>query len=357
MSKTLVAGRPAVRVGPVSVVFRPRSLVVPFLGLIVLVALVIYAVKVGSTTMSYSDVLDVLGGGGRRAHRFIVFDVWLPRVLTGALVGAALAMSGAITQVIARNPLASPDIMGVTGGASVGAVLVIILGGSYGGVSGAVVGLGIPAAALVGALATALFIYVIAWRGGVQSYRLLLVGIGTSVILANVTYWLITLADISDASRAQTWITGSLNDASWQNLRPLAIALVIVIPVTLVGAHVLGALPLGDDSARGLGVRLEWTRGALLLAAVLLAGAATAAAGPVNFVALAAPQIAMRVCRVAQPPLIASLVLGAVLVVAADLIARIPFDPVQLPVGVVTAVLGAPYLIYLLIRRYREAQA
>ncbi|GAA2106792.1 FecCD family ABC transporter permease [Actinomadura alba] len=342
-----------VRVARVSFRVRPRPITVALAGLGLLALLMALSVGRGDFPIGVGDVFRTLLGG--EENRFVVMELRLPRALTGALVGAALGLSGAIAQAVARNPLASPDVLGVTSGASVAVVLVMITGGGYGGVSGLIATLGVPFAGLAGGLVAGIGVYLLAWRHGLDGYRLVLVGIGVTSIAANVKWWLLTIGDVDQASRAMVWITGSLNGRGWEHVRPVALALMLLIPLTLLGAHKLEALRLGDDSARGLGLRVDLARSLLVLAAVALAAVATASAGPVEFVALAAPQIALRLCGSTRPPLVGSLVVGAVLTVGADLIARTAFGGVELPVGVVTAVLGAPFLIYLLVRSRRKA--
>ncbi|MBK0865616.1 MULTISPECIES: iron chelate uptake ABC transporter family permease subunit [unclassified Saccharopolyspora] len=348
-----VPGRSPVRVGPLSGVLRARPLLVLFGGLVVLLAGLVLDVAIGTYPISPGQVLATLFGGGDRADQLIVFTLRMPRALTGLLVGAALGLAGAITQAVARNPLASPDMLGITSGAGLAATTMIVLGSGLGAASA----IGLPVVALIGGLLAGLAIYLLAYRQGVDSYRIVLVGVGVSALAGNATYWLLTVGDVNDAGRAMVWLTGSLNARGWEHVVPTAIALAVLLPLALLGAHVLGALQFDDDTVRGLGVRTDLARGALLLASVVLASVATAAAGPVQFVALAAPQIAMRMARAARPPLVASLVFGAVLVVVADLLSRTAFGAMELPVGIVTAILGAPYLIYLLVRRYREDHA
>lgn len=328
----------------------------PLVALALSVLVVALNVRLGDFPMTVGDVLRVLVGGGDQAEQYIVFDLRLPRTLTGLLVGAAFGVSGAITQAISRNPLASPDILGVTPGASAGAVGVIVLSSGFGGVASVAGAIGLPVAALIGGLLSAVLVYVLAWRRGVDGYRLVLVGIGVQAFMLNLTYWLLTIGDVSQAGQALVWITGSLNGRSWADLVPVAVALAVFLPLSLVGAHVLGALQFDDDTVRNLGTRVELSRFALILIAVVLAAIATAAAGPVFFVALATPQIAQRLAGTARPPLIASAVIGALLVSVSDLVARTALG-IELPVGVVTAVLGAPYLMFLIIRKRREVRA
>ncbi|WP_460961712.1 FecCD family ABC transporter permease [Parasphingorhabdus pacifica] len=355
--KQRVAGRRPARLGPLSGIFRLRPLLVSVGGLAALFVFFVLNVGIGEYDIGPVQVASTLLGGGDRADRLIIFELRLPRSLTGMLVGAALGLAGAITQTIARNPLASPDMLGVTWGAGTAATALIVFGGGAGAIGRSTEAVGLPVAALFGGLLTGLAVYLLAYRKGVDSFRLVLVGVGASALASNATYWLLTVGDINDAGRAMVWLQGSLNARSWEHVVPLAIALGVLVPLTLAGAHALGALQFDEDTVRGLGLRLNLARSALLLAAVVLASVATAAAGPVVFVALATPQIALRLARTSRPPLLISVVLGGALVVAADLIARVAFGGLELPVGIVTSVLGAPYLIYLLVNRYREDRA
>lgn len=347
-----VAGRPALRRGRFSGVWRPRMVAVTLLGLVLVVLAAAVNIGRGDFPMSIDEVLAVLLGGGERSQQFIVLDLRLPRSLTGVLVGAALGLAGAITQTVARNPLASPDILGVTSGASAAAVLLIVLGGSNATVAAIGATLGLPLAALVGGLLTAALIHALAWRRGIEGHRLVLVGVGVAAVGTALTNWLLTRAEITDAARATVWLTGSLNARGWEHVVPVGAALVVLVPVALLLGFGLGALQLGDDTARGLGLRVDRERAALVVVAVALAAVATASAGPIAFVALVVPQVCQRLVGAARPPLLASAVYGALLVLVADLVARTVLA-VELPVGIVTAVLGAPYLLYLLTRGAR----
>jgi iron complex transport system permease protein len=345
-----VPGRAPVRVGPVSGVSRPRAVAVPVVALVLLLLVAALSLGRGDVAIPVGDVLAVLAGGGARAQQFVVLELRLPRVLVGVLVGAALGVAGALTQAVARNPLASPDVLGVTAGAGAAAVAVIALGGTAGVVGPVLAGVGLPVAALLGGLLAAVLAYVLAWRHGLDGYRLVLVGIGIDAAAVALTDWLLVLVRVQDATAATVWLTGSLNGRGWEQVTPVAAALAVLVPAALLLTARVGVLQLGDDSARGLGLRVDRTRAELVVLAVGLAAVATSAAGSIAFVALVVPQICLRLARSARPPLLASAVGGALLVVAADLVARTVL-PVELPVGIVTAVLGAPYLLYLLTRR------
>ncbi|WP_069853816.1 FecCD family ABC transporter permease [Actinoalloteichus hymeniacidonis] len=345
----------ALRLGPVSLRLRPRLITVSVVGLVLLVLVAAVNIGRGTSHIEVIDVLRTLAGGGDRRENGIIFTLRMPRTLTGILVGAALGLSGALFQSLARNPLASPDILGITSGAGVGAVAVIAFGAT-GGALGGVASLGVPLAGLIGGLVAGFLLYLLSWRQGIDGYRMVLVGIGLSAIGSNIIYWLLTVGDVDNAGQATTWLVGSLANAGWDGVGPLALALAVLVPATLLCSRVLGGLQFGDDTSRALGIRVGAARGTLLLLAAALAAVAAATSGPIAFVALATPQIAMRLGGTAQPPLFASMVVGALLTVSADVVVRITPGLSYLPVGVLTAVLGAPYLIYLFIKTRRREQ-
>ncbi|GAA1920287.1 FecCD family ABC transporter permease [Streptantibioticus ferralitis] len=268
---------------------------------------------------------------------FFVLDVRLPRVLTAVLSGAAFGLSGALFQSLIRNPLASPDVIGITSGASAAAVVCVLLLGLD--------GMAVSFGALAGALVTAALIYLLAWRRGVSGHRLVLVGIGIAAVLSSLISYLMTTTQISDAQRALEWLTGSLDGCGWPHAGTLALCLVLLLPATALPARSLRVLQFGDDTAAGLGVRVEYRRLVLLAVAVALAAVATAAAGPVPFVALVSAPIARGLLRGRGPALTAAALVGAVLMSASDFIGQHLFDSTELPVGVVTGVVGAPYLL------------
>jgi iron complex transport system permease protein len=350
VSGTLLA-RPVARIGPLSATWRPWTIVVPAVLLVAAAGLAVIAAGVGDFALTPAEVVTVLAGGGEDLARVVVLELRLPRILAALLVGLALGASGALTQSMARNALASPDVLGVTAGASAAAVLVIVASGA--GVGGFALTPGgglIPLAALAGGLAAALAVFGLSWRSGVDGLRLVLVGIGVSAMLAAVTTYLLVAASIVDATRATVWLTGSLGAVDRAALPPLLVTVVVAGTVAALTTFTLRPLSLGDDLARTLGVRVHAARAVLVVTAVALASGAVAVAGPIAFVALAAPQIAMRMTRSATPPVVAGALTGAVLLLAADTIARAAL-PGELPVGIVTAVLGAPFLLYLLATR------
>ena len=342
--------RRTLRIGGLSATYRRRQLVVPVLVLLVLVLASAVSLGRGDFPISIAEVLRALVGLGDDTQRFIVLELRAPRIAVAVLVGIALGVSGALIQTFARNPLASPDVLGVTGGAAVGAVAVIVLGGSAAG--GLLRELGLPAAALAGALLMAGLVFGLAWNKGIDGYRLVLVGIGLSAMAQAVVQYLLTRSDIQDAAVANVWITGSLNGRGWDQALPLALALLVLLPAAVALSRALGVLQFGEETARALGVRVPLTQAVTVVVAVGLAAFAVSAAGPIQFVALVVPQIAVRLTGGSRPPLLAAGLVGALLVVVSDLIARTAL-PATFPVGVVTAVLGAPYLLWLLVRGRR----
>jgi len=327
---------------------RARAVTVTITLTVVGVLAFCVSISVGDFPIPLLDVIPAVFGFGNPDSDFIVRQLRLPRALTAVLVGAAFGLSGAIFQSLARNPLASPDIIGITAGASASAVfIIVVIGGS---------GLMISLGALAGALITAVAIYLLAYRRGVSSYRLVLIGIGISAMLSAVTSYLLTRAEINDAQRATVWLTGSLNGRGWDQVRPVAAAMVVLVPATLALTRSLRILQLGDDTAKGLGVPVERTRAALVLIGVALAAVATAAAGPVAFVAFVSAPIARRLVN-APLTIVPAALTGAVLLLVSDIVARRIFAPTELPVGVITGIIGAPYLVWLLARANRIGTA
>lgn len=347
-----VRGRRPIRLGPASVIWRPRALVVPMALAVVALSLTGMSVIRGDLDLPLATVMDVVTGGGSRTDRLVVLQLRAPRALTALLVGLGLGVAGALTQALARNPLATPDVLGIEAGAAATASAVIVLGG--GSVAGLAAWVGLPLAALAGGIGTAALIYLLAWGSGAAGLRLVLMGIGVGAFLTAVTSWLLIRAEVVDAAAAMLWLTGNLNGRGWEHVVPLTAVVVLVVVVTVRAPFTLAGLRFGDDTARALGVRAERDRLLVLAAAVALASLATAAAGPIVFVALVAPQLAIRLVRGPGVPVLTAGLAGAVLVLAADLLARTVF-PVELPVGVVTAALGAPFLLALLVRQSRRS--
>jgi iron complex transport system permease protein len=290
----------------------------------------------GDYTITFGDFWRIVFGKQIPGATFILTESKLPRACESILVGSALGLGGAIFQTTLRNPLASPDVIGVSLGASAAAVLGIVAWSASGG--------GLAALALAGALGTALLVRGLAGDGAGQ--RLVLVGVTVAAGLSAVIQYLFTRADVYDAQLALRWMTGSVSDASWPAIRALGLALLVLLPVTALAARAARALELGDETAAALGVGRR-RADLLLLCGVLLVAAATAAAGPVAFVAFVAGPIARSLNR-GRTTLVGAALVGAIVTVAADYAGAYAFPGVNLPVGVVTGALGAPFLLWLL---------
>ncbi|MFJ8436090.1 FecCD family ABC transporter permease [Kitasatospora sp. NPDC094019] len=333
--------------GGLSVRYRPRTVLTVTACVFTALAVAVATLGSGDYPLTPGQVLGALTGGGDPAADFVVNELRLPRVVTALLTGAALALSGAVLQALVRNPLGSPDILGLTQGATTGALLVVATGGGSLALAGGAVAGGTAAGALISALS----------RRGTGGHRLVLVGIGVAAVLGGVNGYLLTRIKLMEAARALLWLTGSLDGRGWDDALPLLAVLALLLPVVLlVCGPGLRMLELGDDTALGLGVPVQRIRPVLLACAVLLASVAAAAAGPVSFVALTAPQLAHRLTRAPGPNLLASTAMGATLLAAADLAAQHAFGERQLPVGVVTGVLGGGYLVWLLAAERRAGR-
>ncbi|MGO2747664.1 FecCD family ABC transporter permease [Microbacterium sp.] len=312
---------------------------------ILLLALAATALMVGNTFYTPGEVVRVIFGETVPGASFTVGELRLPRTVLAILAGFAFGIAGVSFQTLLRNPLASPDIIGITQGASAAAVVAIVTLGFS--------GLAVAGFAVAGALITAIAIYLLSNKGGFSGIRLILIGIGVGAMLQSVVSYVLSRAAQWDIQSAMRWIAGSLNNASWEDIAPVAIASVIVLPFLFAQARALGMLQLGDDSAAGLGVRVTVTRVLFIVGAVVLLAFATAATGPIAFVAFMSGPIAARLTGPGANLLLPSALVGAVLVLGGDLIGQFALGA-RYPVGVITGVLGAPYLIYLLIRTNRS---
>ncbi|MFC3385893.1 FecCD family ABC transporter permease [Couchioplanes azureus] len=329
-----------------SVRVRPRPAIVAAALIAALAGVTVATITTGDYPISALDAVRALWGAGDPASEFIVTTLRLPRLVTGLVVGIALGVSGAITQSLSRNPLASPDIIGLTSGAATGAILVVVV--LHGSMIDTALG------AVAGAVGTSVLVYLLAFKNGVQGFRLILVGIGVSAMILSVNSYLIARAAWQDAIAAQAWLVGGLNGRGWEHAEPVLVATALLLPVALLQARRLSLLEMGDAAATALGVPVERSRLLLLGVSVLLAGVATAAAGPIAFLALVAPQLAHRLTRSAGPGLLAAGLMGALLLTASDLAVQRLFAPAQLPVGIATAGIGGSYLAWLLAHQWRR---
>ncbi|MFD5557993.1 FecCD family ABC transporter permease [Streptomyces sp. NPDC127068] len=309
-------------------------------------AAVLVSLAYGTYEIPLGEVIRTLQGGGESGTRKIVVEWRLPRALLAVLFGAALAVAGAIFQSVSRNPLGSPDIIGFSSGSYTGALVVMLIsGGGY---------YQVAAGSLIGGLATALAVFLLAYRGGTQAFQLIIVGIGVSAMLAAFNTWLVLKADIEEAMLAAVWGGGSLNSLGYDQFWPVLAVLVVLLPLAAACGPALRQLELGNDAAAALGTRANAVRLVAVVLGVGLTALVTASAGPIAFIALVAPQIARRITRSSSVALLPSAALGAFLLVLADLIGQRLFAPVQLPVGIVTVSIGGLYFVWLLVREARR---
>ncbi|MCM3886161.1 iron chelate uptake ABC transporter family permease subunit, partial [Frankia sp. R82] len=262
----------------VSVRISPRAVAACGAFTLAVVVVGVATLTTGDYPIPVADVVRTLAGHGGGGNDFVINSLRLPRLLTGLLVGAGLALSGSIFQSVSGNLLGSPDILGFTTGSATGAIIVLLV--LHGTAGEATFG------AVVGGVLTGAVIYALAYRRGVAGSRLVLIGIAAGALLSSVNSYLITRADLADAVSAQIWLIGSLNSRGWEQVRPLAIALAALVPLALWLGRRLAYLELGDDTAQALGVGVGPSRAALIVVGAALAAVATAAAGPIGFVAL-----------------------------------------------------------------------
>ena len=323
---------------------RHRGTVLAVLGILIVVVFAV-TLMVGKSFYGPAEVFRVILGETVPGASFTVGELRLPRATMAVLAGFAFGIAGVTFQTMLRNPLASPDIIGISSGASVAAVFgIIVLALDETAVS---------FLALGGALVTAAAIYLLSHRGGFAGTRLILIGIGVAAMLDSAVTYILSRAAAWDLQTAMQWLTGSLNGATWAGVLPLALASAVLVPLVLSQGRGLGMLRLGDDSAASLGVNVPRTRVLLMVSAVALLAFATAACGPIAFVAFMAGPIASRIIGPGASPLLSAGLVGALLVLTADLAGQFAFDS-RYPVGVITGALGAPYLVFLLIRINRS---
>ena len=342
-TRTLLLGNPR---GVINMRVSLRVLLVNSTLLLLALLLGLLALCYGTLSLTPQQVWQALQGEGAPGMVTIVSQWRAPRILLALVLGAGLGMSGAIFQSAIRNPLGSPDIVGFNTGAWTGALVVIIaLQGNY---------YQIAAGALVGGIAAAALMYLLAWRDGIAGFRLIIVGIGVAALLSAFNSWLMVTSSLESAMTAALWSAGSLNGLTWAKGQPALVAIPLTVLAVLLLGRRLQLMEMGDDSARALGVNAEASRLWLMLCGIILTATATATAGPISFIALAAPQIARRLTRASAVPLFSAATTGAVLLLAADIIAQHSFNGIQLPVGAVTVSIGGVYLIWLLIRESRR---
>ncbi|WEO76168.1 iron chelate uptake ABC transporter family permease subunit [Cryobacterium sp. SO2] len=337
--------RVVLRIRGSSLVIGVRSAVVGLIVTLVTVLLGLLALALGDFPITIAEVVGVLTGQVDALPRIVVLEWRLPRAAAAVLFGAALAVAGAIFQTVTRNPLASPDIIGLANGSFTGMlVALLVLGGSWPLLT---------AGSLIGGLLAAVLIYLLAYRGGLHGFRFIVVGIGISAMLASVNTWMLLRVELETALFASAWGAGTMNSVTALTAVPAGLCIVLLLALLPLVAPAMRQLDLGDDAASASGVAVGRARLLAIALAVCLVSVVTAVAGPIAFVALAAPQITRRLTQSPGIPLVTTGLVGGALLLGSDLIAQ-HVIPLTVPVGVVTVVLGGGYLVWLLIHESRR---
>lgn len=328
---------------------RRWVLVTAALTFLLLVACVL-ALTLGAAKVSAPQVIAAVLGFGDERSTLVLRTFRLPRLVLALLTGIAFGLAGALFQSVLRNPLASPDIIGISQGASVGAVVALLVLGATGPT--------VFLLALAGGLLVGGVLYTVAYRGGLAGFRFVLAGIGVAYLASSVLGYLLTRTEVKQAQDALRWLAGSLAQYNWATDTVLALALLVLIPLVALSTRGLRALLLGDDTAAALGVRPDRARLLVIGLGVALASVATAAAGPIAFVAFTAAPIARRLVKDGSLALIPAALVGASMVTIADLVSQylLPAN-LSVPVGIVTGVIGGPYLIWLLATGRRTSES
>ncbi|MGG1313231.1 FecCD family ABC transporter permease [Cohnella laeviribosi] len=324
-----------------------RALRVSGILLVMCAVLMVASIAIGSQYVPPATVVKAVFGQADPMNQVIVEKLRMPRAIVAVLVGASLAAAGAVLQGIIRNPLTSPDVVGVTEGASFGAVLFVYVFTNQVSIHW------MPLASILGAFAVTGLLYVLAWKKGVSPLRLVLIGIGISAAIKSLSYMLIISGPLQLADRSLTFMTGSIYGVSWErDVATLLPWIAVLLPFTWLQARKVNIQVLGDDIAVSAGARVQRDRLLLLLLSVSLAGSAVAIGGAISFIGLMAPHMARRLTGPSFGSLLpVSALLGAIILLAADLMARTVFFPRDIPAGVFTAAIGAPFFMYLLYRK------
>jgi len=322
-----------------------RSIFILVILSFAMIVLSILCLSIGSVSIPIKDIFLSLLGKNKEGTDLIIMQFRLPRILAAVLIGAALAVAGAVLQGVIRNPLASPDLLGVTGGASVAVVAFMTLFTGY-SVHW------VPFIAVAGAFVTAALNYGLAWKNGVSPFRLVLIGIGISTAMGSLTIFLLISGPAYLAAQVLNWMTGSIYGTNWKYIEVLWPWVAVFIPLSILYAKELNVQSLGEPTAIGLGSRLQLSRMILLFYSVALAGAAVGIAGNISFLGLLAPHMARKLVGHSYKLVIpVSALLGAMILLMADLAGRMLFQPLDIPAGVFTAGIGAPFFMYLLFKR------
>lgn len=335
-------GTRILRIGTATITMRPRAVVVTIIVTVAALGLAFAALFIGSLAIAPDMILPAIFGAGDDRDVRVIQQIRLPRVLTALAAGAALGVSGGVFQSVSRNALGSPDIIGFTTGAATGAITMIVVFDAP--------PLQVALGALVGGTCTALAVMVLArTRGATRGRQLVLVGIGVGAILGAVNGLLLVRGNLDQSVQANLWLSGSLDARGWEHAIPVLLGVAVGVPIVLALAAPANLIELGDDVSTQLGVQANRVRIALVVCAVVLASLATAATGPIAFIALAAPQLARRLTKAPEMPVVSAAAMGAALLIAADVVTQLSPLGFTLPIGRMTGVIGGLYLIWLLV--------
>lgn len=336
--------------GKVSFLIDKKALVTFITLLIISFSVFVLSTGLGEMKISPLNVIKVFFGGGEDMERLVIQSFRLPRIIVALMVGISLAVAGGILQGMIRNPLASPDILGITGGAAVAVVgFLAIFSDENNALTVSIKWM--PVSAFIGAAVIALLVYFLAWKNGVSPIRLVLIGIGISALMQSLTTLMMIMGPIYRASQANIWLTGTVYGSNWSNVAIIVPCTLILFALVMMLARNVNVQELGDEIATGVGSHVQKQRFWLLMLATALIGSSVAFAGGIGFVGLMAPHMARRLVGSAFGALLpVSALIGGILVMVADLIGRTMFSPLEVPAGVFTASIGAPYFIYLLFK-------
>lgn len=329
---------------------RKLSLVIGILTILIIIT-ILTSLNMGSLAIEPLDVIKTIIGQGSKSHEIAIFKLRLPRIVIAVLVGTSLAVAGTILQGVTKNDLADSGILGINSGSALFVVIYIYLmnGNVYDGVSDMTI-FTMPIIALLGAMFGAFLIYILAWKNGINSSRLLLVGIGINVAFTSLLTIFQLRFTTQEFNRVMAWTSGSIWGASWKYVLAILPFIVVFMFLTIYKARYLDALILGDEVATGLGIAVEKERRKLIIFAVILAGVATSVAGSISFLGLVSPHIARKLVGPRHKTLIPTAALvGTLILLVGDTIARNIIAPMELPVGIIVSIIGVPYFIYLML--------
>lgn len=322
---------------------------------VILLALIfitfLVSLNLGSFAISPKDVIKTLFGQGQRNYEIAIFKLRLPRIVIGILVGSALAIAGTILQGVTKNDLADSGILGINSGAALFVVIYIYFmnGNVYDGISNLTI-FTMPIVALCGALFGAFLIYILAWKDGISSSRLLLIGIGINIAFTSILTIFQLKFTTQEFNRVMAWTAGSIWGSSWKYVIAVLPFILLFMILTIYKARYLDVLNLGDEISTGLGIKVEKERRKLIIYAVILSGVATSVAGSISFLGLVSPHIARKLVGPKHKKLIPTAALiGTLMLLISDTISRNLLAPIEIPVGIVVSIIGVPYFIYLML--------